>query len=291
MMRFTILGCGSSGGVPRFGGRDGAGDWGACDPLNPKNRRKRCALLVEKISSTGTTRLCIDAGPDFKSQMIDAKVAMLDALVLTHEHADHVHGIDDVRQFVNLKTQDRISALTQQGKNITKEDYFKLVEEARIDCFSGLSCFDELEERFGYLFKTPQGSNYPPIMKLHKINGKFSIDGMGGKIELEPFAIPHGSIDAFGFKMGGLVYLPDVFDLNEEARDLIRGCDVFIVDCLQDRPHGTHTDFQKTTQWINELKPKHTILTDLHTSLDYDVLNARTPKNVEPAFDGMTIEI
>lgn len=284
-LRATILGCGSSGGVPRLGG-----DWGACDPTNPKNRRQRCALLIERVTDTGTTRICVDAGPDFRAQMLMAKVPMLDALVISHEHADHIHGIDDMRQFVNLKTAAEIAIRTQDPNfEVTREIYQQMVDRARIDCYAGLNAHGELASRFGYLFERPPGSGYPPIMHLHEITGRFAIGGAGGAVEFHPFAVPHGDIMAYGFKIGDLVYLPDVFDLTDEARDLIRNVGHLIIDCLQFRPHSTHANYDKTMGWIRELAPKHAILTNLHTPLDYAALDAMTPDHVEPAYDGMVI--
>lgn len=292
MMRATILGCGSSGGVPRFG-PDG-GNWGDCDPQNPKNRRRRCALLIEKFGpgEGKTTRICIDAGPDFRSQMLDAQVPMLDALIISHEHADHIHGIDDMRQFVNLKVDDEITRLGgRENIELTRALYLELVEAARIDCYAGLSAHGELASRFDYLFNTQPGHHYPPIMHLHHIGGEFQIEGAGGVISLIPFAVPHGGMDALGFRIGGLVYLPDVFDLTDEARGMIAGADHLIIDCLQYRPHGTHTHFEKTMRWIDELSPKRAVLTNLHNSMDYEKLMRATPDHVEPAFDHMMITL
>ncbi len=287
MMRFTILGCGSSGGVPRLGH-----DWGDCDPSNIKNQRSRCALLVEKIGKAGSTLTLIDAGPDFRQQMLNADVKMLDALVLTHEHADHIHGIDDMRQFVNRKTVEEIEIRSQDPSFVmSREIYHDMVKQSRLPCFAGLSCYDAMMSRFGYLFEQTPGSLYPPIMHLHKIDGAFFVEGRGGEIEFIPFAVPHGSIDAFGFRIGDLVYLPDVFDLNDQAFERMQNLEYLIIDCLQFREHGTHANFDKTMGWIDELKPKKAILTNLHTVMDYQKLDAMTPKNVTPAFDGMVLEI
>lgn len=290
MMRATILGCGSSGGVPRFGGVDGSGDWGDCDPKNPKNRRQRCSMLLEKTSTEGITKICIDAGPDFRAQMLQAHVDMLDALVLTHEHADHIHGIDDIRQFVNIRTYKRLQPLYERG-DITKEEYLEAVEASRIDCFAGMTCYDAMRTKLDYLFIRHEGSLYPPIMHLHKIENDIQINGKGGMISLAPIPVPHGSINAYGFKIGGLVYMPDVQDLNAYARDMIRGCETFIVDCLQFRSHGTHANYEMAMAWIEDLKPKRAILTNLHSSLDYDALEKMTPDHVTPAFDGMKIDL
>lgn len=290
MIRATILGCGSSGGVPRFGGLNGEGDWEDCDPSNPKNARLRCALLLEKTSPKGSTKICIDAGADFRTQMLRAKVDMLDALVLTHEHADHIHGIDDMRQFVNIRTYETLKSLREKG-DINRDDYLDAVEKARIDCFAGGSCFEAMRTRFDYLFIPEEGSLYPPIMHLRPINGDFSIAGNGGEISFIPFAVPHGSINAFGFKIKGLVYLPDVQNLTDEARAHISGCETLIIDCLQFRTHGTHANFEMTMNWIDELKPERAILTNLHSSMDYQTIDKMTPDHVMPAFDGMQIEL
>ncbi len=287
-MRATILGCGSSGGVPRFGGVDGSGDWGDCDPNNPKNRRQRCSLLLEKTSDHGTTKICIDAGPDFRAQMLQAHVDMLDALVLTHEHADHIHGIDDIRQFVNIRTYDRLKPLHERGE-VTREDYLEAVESSRVDCFAGMTCYEEMLNKFEYLFTREEGSLYPPIMHLRKIENDVQIHGKGGQISLTPISVPHGSINAFGFKIDNLVYMPDVQDLTDHARDMIRGCETLIIDCLQFRSHGTHANYEMAMAWIEELKPTRAILTNLHSSLDYDALEKMTPDHVTPAFDGMQI--
>ncbi len=287
MMRFTILGCGSSGGVPRLGN-----DWGDCDPKNPKNRRLRCALLVEREGKAGTTRVLIDAGPDFRQQMLNADVPMLDALVLTHEHADHIHGIDDMRQFVNIKTIEEIEIRAQDPSfEMSRALYHEMVEASRLPCYAGMTCYQSLKERFGYLFEKAEGSLYPPIMYLHEITGKFSVDGLGGEIELMPFAVPHGSIMAYGFRMDELVYLPDVFELNDAARAVMNNAEILILDCLQFREHGTHANFDKAMRWIDELAPKRAVLTNLHTPMDYDKLEAMTPENVTPAFDGMVLHL
>ncbi len=287
MMRFTILGCGSSGGVPRLGN-----DWGDCDQQNPKNTRLRCALLVEKQGEAGTTRVLIDAGPDFRQQMLRAQVEMLDALVLTHEHADHIHGIDDMRQFVNIKTIQDIEIRAQDPSfEMSRELYHEMVEASRIDCFAGMTCYDAMIERFDYLFEKAEGSLYPPIMRLHKIDGRFSIAGAGGMIEFIPFAVPHGSIDAYGFSIGDLVYLPDVHDLTDEARGVMQNAKILILDCLQFREHGTHANYDKAMAWIEELKPERAILTNLHTPMDYDKLEAMTPEHVTPAYDGMIVTL
>lgn len=261
-----ILGCGSSGGVPRIGGKDGSGDWGDCDPDNPKNRRKRCSLLIERTASQGITRALIDAGPDVRQQLLDAQVNDIDGVIFTHDHADHTHGIDDLRAIV-------------------------LRRKARLDVWADQQTADVLLRRFGYIFVQPEGSSYPPIMALHQHNETVTVEGAGGPITADAHLVHHGSnFMARGFRIGGLAYTPDVSDLTEEARASLSGLDTWIVDALRYTPHPTHTHVEKTLEWIEELKPRQAILTNLHIDLDYEELSARLPENVSAAYDGMLID-
>lgn len=265
MIRSTILGCGSSGGVPRLGGR-----WGTCDPANPKNRRRRCALLVERIGHDGITRVLIDTGPDMVPQLLDAGVGELDAVVYTHPHADHIHGIDDLRQIVyNIR--------------------------AMIPVWADAPTTEALLARFGYIFQTPPGSYYPPICELHLIRAPFAIDGAGGAIEMAPFEVDHGGTPALGFRIGGLeqslVYLPDVLTIPEDAWPLIEGCDVFICDALRRDPHPSHAHLALTLDWFARARCGLGVTTNMHIDLDYDAVMRETPENVVPAHDGMRIEL
>lgn len=261
MYRFTILGCGSSGGVPRLGG-----DWGACDPKNPKNRRRRCSMLVERIGPQGVTRVLIDTSPDMRDQLLDAGVGVLDGVAYTHSHADHVHGIDDLRQIVfNLETR---LAVWADGPT----------QEALIS-------------RFGYAFVQPAGSPYPPILDLHSITGPFTIEGAGGPVTLTPFEADHGSIDALGFRIAGLAYLPDAVRIPEDSWPTLAGLEVFVVDALRRKPHPTHAHLALTLEWIARAAPTRAVLTNMHHDLDYATLQAELPRHVTPAFDGMVIEI
>ena len=265
MYRFTILGCGSSGGVPRLGGGPN-GDWGACDPANPKNRRRRCSLLVERIGPQGVTRVLIDTSPDMRDQLLDAGVGVLDGVAYTHSHADHVHGIDDLRQIVfNLETR---LAVWADGPT----------QEALIS-------------RFGYAFVQPAGSPYPPILDLHSITGPFTIEGAGGPVTLTPFEADHGSIDALGFRIAGLAYLPDAVRIPEDSWPTLAGLEVFVVDALRRKPHPTHAHLALTLEWIARAAPTRAVLTNMHHDLDYATLQAELPRHVAPAFDGMVIEI
>ena len=256
--RVTILGCGSSGGVPRLGE-----NWGACDPSNPKNRRQRCSILVEQSRPEGTTRVLIDSSPDLRTQLLTAQVGTLDAVVYTHAHADHVHGLDDLRMIViNMRRR-----LPVWADGPTRSD---------------------LLSRFSYAFETPEGSSYPPILEMNDISGPFTITGAGGALDFIPFEVAHGTITALGFRIGDMVYLPDVSDIPENAWSHLQGLDLWIVDALRYHPHPSHTHLEKTLQWIAHVQPKRTILTNMHVDLDYATLQTELPNGVVPAFDMMT---
>ncbi len=258
-LRLTILGCGSSGGVPRLGGH-----WGDCDPENPKNQRRRCSLLVERDGPDGTTSVLIDTSPDMRSQLLDTGTGRLDGVVYTHSHADHMNGIDDLRMIVfNMKT--------------------------RVPVWADGDTQNDLLSRFGYAFVQPEGSPYPPILDLKTINGPFEIPGPGGTISLRPFRVNHGSIDALGFRMGNIVYLPDVAELYDESMTELANLDCLIIDALRRSPHPTHAHLEKTLEWIDQLKPKRAVLTNMHIDLDYATVDAETPDHITPAYDGMVI--
>lgn len=261
-LRLVITGCGSSPGTPRI-----IGDWGNCDPANPKNRRRRAAALVERISESGeVTRVAIDTGPDFREQMLDAGATHLDAVVYTHPHADHIHGIDDLRGFA-------------------------LVQRRRIDIHADRPTLDRLRDSFGYCFETPPGSSYPPILNPHVIthDDAFAIDGPGGAIEFLPLPQIHGDIISLGFRIGGLAYCSDVSAFPAETLARLQGLDVLIVDALQYKRHPSHFSLEEALGVIERLKPKRAVLTHMHIPLDYDTVTAETPAHVEPAYDGMVI--
>lgn len=258
-LTFTILGCGSSGGVPRLGG-----DWGDCDPANPKNRRRRCSLLVTRETSDGTTRVLIDTSPDMRDQLLDAGVGHLDAVVYTHSHADHTHGIDDLRQVV-----------------------FNIGH--RLPVWADGPTQEALLSRFGYAFVQPKGSPYPPILELNTIDGPIDIAGAGGILRLSPFYANHGTIDALGLRVGPLAYLPDAVDIPEESWPLLDDLDCWIVDALRHRPHPTHAHLALTLEWLARAQPKRGVLTNMHIDLDYSALVAALPDGIVPAYDGMQI--
>ncbi|KIC14695.1 MBL fold metallo-hydrolase [Leisingera sp. ANG-DT] len=260
-MRFTILGSGSSGGVPRIGGH-----WGDCDPKNPKNRRGRCSMLVERIDADGTTSVLIDTPPDMRNQLLDAEVERLDAVVFTHSHADHLHGIDDLRMV-----------------------YYNMRQ--RIDVYADGPTQNDLLNRFGYAFTQPEGSPYPPILDLKAISGPFTIEGPGGAIPFRPFEVKHGSVDAQGFRIGGLAYLPDVKEIPGAALPELEGLEVWVLDALRRTPHPTHFSFSDAMEWFEKMAPKRGILTNMHIDMDYATLEAETPDHITPAYDGMVIRM
>ncbi|MEL6600394.1 MAG: MBL fold metallo-hydrolase [Pseudomonadota bacterium] len=258
-MVFTILGCGSSGGVPRLGGH-----WGACDPENPRNHRRRCSLLVERYEGEAVTRVLVDTSPDLRSQLLDAGVGWLDGVIYTHQHADHVHGLDDLRMVVFNRRE-------------------------RLSVWADGDTTDALINRFAYAFVQPKGSPYPPILDLNPLAGPVEIEGPGGAIRFDPFAVNHGSIDALGFRIGELAYLPDVKEMNDTAWEKVSKLDCWIVDALRYTPHPTHSHFEQTLEWIARAAPKRAVLTNMHIDLDYQTVCDSTPEHVTAAFDGLQI--
>jgi len=258
-LKITVLGCGSSPGVPRIGN-----DWGACDPNNPRNRRLRTALLVERFSENGVTRVLVDTGPDMRAQMLAANVDWVDGVVYTHSHADHIHGIDDLRTFAVLRRR-------------------------RVDVYMDEPTSVRANEAFGYCFKTPPGSSYPPILNDHRIAAgeELTITGEGGPIPVLPFRQIHGDIDSLGFRFGDLAYSPDISALPEESATLLTDLDTWIVDALRYTPHPSHYSVDEAVAAITAIAPQRAVLTHLHIDLDYETLAGELPAHIEPAFDGM----
>ncbi len=261
-LSLTILGCGSSAGVPRVGQ-----GWGACDPANPRNRRRRCSALIERISPGGATTVLIDTSPDLREQLIEAGVKRLDGVLITHPHADHTHGIDDLRPLF-------------------------LMSRRRIDIHMNEPTSLIVERNFSYIFEVPEGSSYPPMANsLRLAAGRVCrIDGPGGAIEAMPFDLDHGDICALGFRFGGLAYTPDVKRIPEASRGHLEGLEVWIIDALRYRPHPSHFSLDEALAEIELFRPRRAILTNLHVDLDYETLIKRLPAHIVPAYDGMSVE-
>jgi phosphoribosyl 1,2-cyclic phosphate phosphodiesterase len=262
-LKFTILGCGSSSGVPRP-----ALGWGDCDPNNPKNRRRRTSLLVERKAPSGVTRILIDTSPDLREQLLDAEVDWVDGVFYTHEHADHTHGIDDLRSLF-------------------------IKRRRRVDVYLDEQTAAMMRLRFSYCFKSLPGSEYPPIVTEHRLASGMPvvIEGEGGAIEALPFRQEHGDIASLGFRFGNLAYSCDLSGMPAESIAALADLDVWIVDALRYRPHPSHFSLDDALRWIERLKPRRAILTNLHADLDYETLRGKLPVHVVPAFDGMSITV
>jgi len=262
-LTLTILGSGSSAGVPRP-----ALGWGDCDPNNPRNRRRRCSLLAERTSHHGITRIVIDTSPDLREQLLDTNVDHIDAVFLTHEHADQTHGIDDLRSVV-------------------------LHQRRRIPVYLNQSTAKDIMHRFSYCFVSPPGSDYPPILTQHAIEAGESqaIEGKGGDVTLSAFILKHGNIPSLGYRIADAAYTPDVNDIPRESWPLLENLDLWIVDGLRYTPHPSHFSVDDALGWIERFKPRRAVLTNLHSDLDYEELRGRLPDHVVPAYDGMRLTI
>jgi len=254
-MKVTVLGCGASWGVPAIGP-----DWGRCDPGDPRNRRRRGSLLIE---SRGRA-LLIDTAPDLRQQLLDAGVSRLDAVLLTHAHADHLHGIDDLRM---------VSQLAGHA----------------IPFHAAPQALGEAERRFGYAFKpiTPGRPVYRPALKGQAIDGPFAAAGL----QVVPFKQSHGYSTTLGFRIGSVGYSTDVVELDDKAFAALAGIELWVVDCLRREPHPTHSHLAQSLAWIERIGPCRAVLTHMDQSLDYCELAAELPPGVEPGRDGLAIEL
>lgn len=264
-LRATILGCGSSGGVPRVGG-----DWGYCDPEEPKNRRSRCSLLIEKEGEGGTTTILIDTSPDLREQLLSANVNYLDAVLYTHDHADQTHGIDDLRAIAYRMRQ-------------------------QIPTYMDAHTKTHVADRFSYCFEMPEGRVHPAILSLQPLleDGQtFEIDGPGGAIKIEVIEASHGPTPVLIFVIDGrLAYSPDVWDISEDALERLYGIETWICDALRYNDHPTHAHVDKTLSWLARTQTRRAILTNLHIDIDYNVLAGELPRIAVPAHDGMIIKV
>ncbi|HEY7852718.1 MAG TPA: MBL fold metallo-hydrolase [Caulobacteraceae bacterium] len=265
VLQFTILGCGSSAGVPRA---DGA--WGACDPSEPKNRRTRCSMLVRrKADAPGEpeTTVVIDTSPEFRQQAAAAGAVRMDAVLYTHDHADQTHGIDDLRAFW-------------------------IHHRRRTPCYMDAATRSGLTRRFAYVFEGEGG--YPPICDLHLLppHGQpWEIQGPSGAIPVLTFDQDHGAIRSVGYRLGAVAYSSDIVGLPDNSVAMLEDLEVWIVDALRLMPHPTHAHLDMALEWIERLKPRRAILTNMHQDLDYEALARSLPDGVIPAYDGMTFEV
>ena len=265
-LRVTILGCGSSGGVPRA-----TGDWGACDPNEPKNRRTRCGLLLQAWAGAAgaaedATTVLIDTPPDLRLQLAAARPAHIDAILFSHDHADQTHGVDDVRAYFQKRRQ----AIPAFMDDLTRASILK---------------------RFGYCFDGAGG--YPAILRDAGALAPLMpapIEGPGGRLAVTPIAQDHGFGPSLGFRVGPIGYSNDVVALSEQSFAALQGLELWIVDALREQPHPSHAHVDRTLGWIARLKPRRALLTNLNHDLDYRRLQARLPAGVEPAYDGWSAE-
>lgn len=257
----TILGCGSSGGVPRIGN-----DWGQCDPTNPKNRRRRCSVLLERVNDNGKTCVLVDTSPDLREQLISAQVQRLDGVIYTHDHADHTHGIDDLRQLA-IRHRERVKVWADR-------------RTSRL-----------LLKRFDYCFKTPPGSQYPPILDHHKLSAykPVAVDGDAGALTVQPFELIHGEIMALGLRINDVAYTPDVSNIPKESMPYLEDLDCWVIDALRRTPHPSHFSLDDALDWIDRMKPRTAVITNMHVDMDYETLCEELPEDVQPAYDGMVI--
>ncbi|MBL4602954.1 MAG: MBL fold metallo-hydrolase [Emcibacteraceae bacterium] len=255
-MKVTILGSGTSQGVPRVGGKLNNG-WGVCDPNNPKNRRRRVSIMVEH----GDTRIIVDTGPDLREQCLSADITTLNGVLYTHDHADHTHGIDDLRAI---------------AQNMKKE----------VPVYGNQNTLAVIKNRFEYIFKNRQ--EYPSICVAHEIDIEpFSI----GDLNIQAIELIHGGIITYGYRFDNVCYTTDFNDIPPSSDEYLYDLDLWIVDCLREEPHPTHCHLDQILGYVKKYKPKHTILTHMTADMDYETLKNKLPDHIEPGYDGMVLKV
>jgi phosphoribosyl 1,2-cyclic phosphate phosphodiesterase len=254
-MRLRLLGCGTSSGVPRVGN-----DWGECDRAEPRNRRRRASILVEH----GAARILVDTSPDLREQLLDANVSDVEAVIWTHDHADHCHGIDDLRQLFHAR-----------GRPVAG--------------YARAATLELLNRRFGYAFEGKGG--YPALATGHLLPNHVNLGGLSVRAVDQP----HGPITSAGlrFDAGGAAigYSTDFDSLTDDMAMLFEGLDLWVVDALRRRPHPTHPHLAQTLEWVRRLAPRRAILTHMDNSMDYRTLCGELPDGVEPGYDGFEVEL
>lgn len=251
-LKVTILGCGTSSGVPRIGG-----NWGVCDPSNPKNRRRRSSIFIEDEK----TKVLIDTTPDLREQCLDADISHVDGVLYTHDHADHTHGIDDLRAISHIMRK-------------------------RVEAYGNAQTMASLRQKFDYIFASKTG--YPAILNSNIIDdSEFEI----GTLTIQPFDLIHGRVTTLGFRSHNIAYTTDLNAIPKASEKHLYGLDLWIVDALRPEPHPTHSHLEQTLAWIEKFKPKRAILTHMTWDMDFETLKQSLPKHIEPAYDGMVIRI
>lgn len=261
MLRVTVLGCGGSAGVPLIGGPDGTGDWGVCDPKEPRNRRTRASIVVESEGQ----RLLIDTSPDLRGQLLACGVPRVDAILYTHSHADHITGLDDVR-------------------------ILNRIAGRPLEAFASQETLTELERRFDYAFRPWQPPGFfRPVLTTRVVAAGDSVPMAGLRVQL--FHQDHGFTRSLGVRIGGFAYSTDVVALDVEALDGLAGVHTWLVDCFQRGPHSTHADLELVQRWAGRVAPTRTVLTHMGTDMDWDWLQANLPGGMEAAYDGQILEV
>ena len=261
-MRVTILGCGGSTGVPAIGGPDGTGDWGECDPREPRNRRTRASIVVE---SKAGSRLLVDTSPDLRSQLLSCRVPSIDAVLMTHAHADHITGLDDVRVLNRILNRP-------------------------LDVYGTDKTLDEIIRRFEYAFRPWQPPGfYRPVLTQRRVEPDATLRLADLKVRL--FNQDHGFTESLGLRIGGFGYSTDVVELDETAFAVLEGVDTWLVDCFQRAPHRTHAHFERVLSWADRVGARRTVLTHMGSDLDWAWMQANLPPGMEPACDGLVLDL
>ena len=262
-MRVILLGTGGSAGVPLIGGEDGSGDWGACDPSEPRNRRTRTSIVVESASGM---RLLVDTAPELREQLLACRVPRVDTLLYTHAHADHITGIDDVR-------------------------ILNRIAGRPLDAFATKATLDELTRRLAYAFRPWQPPGFfRPVLTPREITAGETIAIADMQVRL--FKQDHGSIPSLGLRIGGFGYSTDVVSLDDAALAALDGVDTWVVGCFLRRgPHKTHADLAQVRTWARRVGARRTVLTHMGTDMDWSWLVANLPASIEPGHDGMVLEL